>query len=94
MTTIPKPPKWNVYEYCIRLYSEAHDISEEEASQILYGCNAMEGFGRDARVIGHMNNGKLIGMLRYVVEKNGGVNPPIHLPKKIGYYVVTEIPSY
>ena len=30
--------------YCIEKYSDFHDISKEEASDILNGCGALDGF--------------------------------------------------
>ncbi len=81
-----------VSKYCIDCYAEFHDISRQEAADILNGCGAIDGFyEQDMVVIGHMSMSKLISMLRDNVEVCGGTNPPAVLPKQMGYELVTEL---
>ena len=81
-----------VFSYCIDCYAEFHDIPKQEASEILNGCGAMDGFyEQDMVIIGHMSMSKLISLLRGNVEACGGTNPPAILPKQMGYETVTEL---
>ncbi len=84
-----------IAEYMIGCYAEFHDISEQQASDILNGCGALDGYyEQDIVIIGHMNMCKLISMMRRVVEKQGGTNPPAVLPKQMGYETVTKLIPY
>lgn len=76
-------------------YADFHDISKQQATDILNGCGALDGYTEDDMVfIGHMNMCKLISMLRFIVERYGGENPPAVLPKNMGYQTITELYPY
>ncbi len=86
---------FTIRDYCIENYAEFHNISEEEAADILNGCGALDGlYEQDIVVIGHLSMCGLITMLRRRVECCGGTNPPAILPKQMGYETITELYPY
>lgn len=71
-------------------YAEFHDISEQQAADILNGCGALDGFYEsDMVAIGHMNMCKLTTWMRNMVERLGGTNPPAIYPKQMECETIT-----
>ena len=76
-------------------YADFHDISKQQAADIMNGCGTLDGYtDEDMVIIGHMNRCKLVSMLRWIVEKRGGKNPPAVLPKQMGLQTITELYPY
>ncbi len=90
----PGPFFWDSVKSCIESYARFHEISFEEASDILVGIINNDEFREEAAFIGHMNLARLMAVLRGRVEDSGGTNPPLKLPKMDGNYEITELPSY
>ncbi len=81
----------DVLEHVLWIYAEAHDISEQEAADILRGYGRFRGMRREAIVWFLADYGEVIGTVRRIVEDAGGTNPPIDLPKRVGDRTVERL---
>ncbi len=85
---------WDVVACCIKSYADFHEISQEESASILNPVINNREFRSGACLVGHENLVSRMAILRKWVERAGGTNPPLRLPKMDGKFVITELPEY